>query len=189
MPWNSAKKKKGSDLACGKNRNSRLISVSFKPTPTFTTHMIMICQLSGPALKLLSQSGLAASQVDEALTALVRDRAQTVLRYHHPLVRRLKDATGINVVQIARRSKYLLIEIEQHDDQGPLWQYREHAPRRCIFSCRGQIPATIEAALQGELLERLVNPAVMLQGAIVQDIAGTADGWLNIHITPQWQSF
>lgn len=120
---------------------------------------------------------------------LVWGKVSAVLRPNHPLVQRVREATGINLVQISRRSRNLLIEIEQHGEDGPSWQYREHTPRRCTFSCRGQLPATIEAALQGELLEKLVIPAAAINNVTIANVGETGDGWLNVDVVTKWREF
>jgi hypothetical protein len=145
--------------------------------------------LSSPSSSLLDQAGLSAQEVDTAMDELVWAKMSAVLRAHHPLVRHVGDATGINLVQISRRSRNLLIEIEQHAKDGPGWQYREHTPRRCIFSCRGQVPAMIETALQGELLEKLVIPALALNKVTIANVSETGDGWLTINVVPDWREF
>ena len=120
---------------------------------------------------------------------LVWSKMSAVLRLNHTLVRCVREATGINLVQISRRSRNLLIEIEQHGVDGPSWQYREHTPRRCTFTCRGQLPATIETALQGELLEKLVLPAVAINSVRIANVGETGDGWLNVNVVPEWRKF
>jgi hypothetical protein len=120
---------------------------------------------------------------------LVRAKTSAVLRPNHPLVQRVREVTGINLVHISRRSRNLLIEIEQHGDNGPTWQYRELTPRRCTFSCRGQLPSTIETTLQGELLEKLVIPAAALKAIKIANVGVTGDGWLSVDVTPNWHEF
>jgi len=145
--------------------------------------------LSSPSASLFKQANVQPEGLDAAIEDLVWTKAPAMLRFDHPLVRQVRDSTGINLVQVARRSRNLLIEIEQHSGSGPSWQYREYTPRRCTFSCRGQLPATIETALQGELLERLVIPAAALQDITIASVAGSGDGWLNIDVVPPWHLF
>lgn len=145
--------------------------------------------LSGPALALLSKSSLAPEDIDEALEELVRNKAGAVLRARHPLVHRIRQATDINLVQIARRSRYLLIEIEQRANDQPLWLYREQTPRHCLFSCSGKLPETIGTALNGELLEKLVIPAAELKDTQIANVDQLEDAWLSIDVTPTWQEF
>lgn len=145
--------------------------------------------LSSPSASLFNQAGVRADDVYAAIEELVRVKASAFLRFDHPLLRAVRAATGINLVRVSRRSHNLLIEIEQHQDQWPSWQYREHTPRRCTFSCRGQLPATIETALQGELLEKLVIPAAALQGIKIEYVADSSDGWLKIDVAPTWHFF
>ena len=145
--------------------------------------------VSGPTLELLGQAGLAPEDVDSALQKLVWSKTSAILRKHDPLIARICDTTAIGVVQIARKSRYLLMEIEQRGDNGALWQYREQAPSKCIFSCVGQVPDLIESALNGELLEKLVIPAVAMAGMLISNIDETGDGWLNIDVVPPWHRF
>lgn len=132
--------------------------------------------VSGPALELLGQAGLSPADIDAALEDLVWSKTSAILRSHHSIVQRIRQATGINVVQIARRSRCLLIEIEQHKDNAPSWQYREHTPRNCVVSCRGQPPDRIEIALHGALLEKLIRPALAMNGTIIDQLGTTGDG-------------
>ncbi|WP_156351350.1 hypothetical protein [Sphingomonas sp. Leaf25] len=145
--------------------------------------------LSSPSTSLFEQANVQPEELDAAIEDLVWAKASAILRFDHPLLRQVRAATGVNLVQVARRSRNLLIEIEQRSEIGPSWQYREHTPRRCTFSCRGQLPATIETALQGELLEQLVIPAAALQGITIANVAKSGDGWLNIDVAPSWHRF
>ena len=145
--------------------------------------------LSSPAKALFGEAEVSPQQIDAALDELVQARASTVLRIHHPLVQRVHAATGINLIQVSRRSRNLLIQIEQACETGPAWQYREHTPRRCTFACRGQLPDTIENALQGELLEKLVVPAAAMEGVVITKVGNTSDGWLTVDVAPTWHLF
>lgn len=146
-------------------------------------------QVSGPGLELLRQASIAPDALDSALGDLVGAGACAILRPNHPILEGIRQATRINVVNVSRRSRYLLITIEQQKDGKPSWQYREQSPRRCVFSCRGQLPAAIEVALNGELLEKLVRPTIALHRTVIQQIDPTGEGWLNVDVTPAWHPF
>lgn len=148
----------------------------------------MIRHISGPTLKLLDQADLRADEIDAAIEGLVWGKAAAVLRHDHPLILQLRQASAINVVQIARRSRNLLIVIEEHGDAGPVWQYREHTRRRCTFSCRGEIPDTIQAALKDELLDKLVHTAIA-KSTLISGVTPSPDGWLNVDVVPEWHVF
>lgn len=145
--------------------------------------------VSAPARALFDRAGLLPADIDAALEDLVWGKGSAILRSNHSLLQRTRQATEINVVQISRRSRYLLMQIEQHKDGAPFWQYRELTPRNCTFSCRGQLPATIEIALNGELLEKLVKPAVAMDDTVIERVGDTGDGWLSIAIKPSWTLF
>ncbi|EZP73055.1 hypothetical protein BV96_01245 [Sphingomonas paucimobilis] len=151
--------------------------------------MDMKRHLSGPTRELLRKSALLPDHLDEALNALVCCKASAVLRRDHPLIREIAKATSINVTQIARKSRYLLIEVEQSSADGPIWQYREHAPRNCIFSCMGNLPATAMAGLQGEPLAALVSPPLAMDGVMINRVEENGDGWLTVSVTPPWHLF
>lgn len=88
--------------------------------------------LSLTSAALFDQAGVRADEIDAAIEDLVGTKAAAILRFNHPHVKRVRHATNINLVQVSRRSRNLLIEIEQHSGVGPSWQYREHTPRlRC----------------------------------------------------------
>ena len=145
--------------------------------------------LSSPARELFDRSGLSPAGVDIALEDLVWGKGSAILRSHHPLIQRIRQATDINVVQISRRSRYLLLQVEQQKDGAPSWQYREVTPRNCTFSCRGQLPTTIEVALNGELLEKLVKPEVATESTVIKHVGPTGDGWLTVDVMPPWHLF
>lgn len=145
--------------------------------------------VSSPACELFDRSDVAPADIDAALEDLVWGKGSAVLRSNHSLVRRIRQATDINVIQISRRSRYLLLQIEQQKDNAPSWQYRELTPRNCTFSCRGQLPATIEVALNGELLDKLVKPAAAIEETIIKQVGATGDGWLAVSVTPPWHLF
>lgn len=146
-------------------------------------------RLSSPTNALLNHAGVTPGAIDAAIDDLVRAKASAVLHANHPTVAQIRRTTGINLVQIARRSRYLLIDIEQQTETGPLWQYREITPRHCNFACRGQLPVSIEIALNGELLETLVIPTVAMKGLRIDTVGDTGDGWLSVDVTPAWHVF
>ena len=146
-------------------------------------------RLSSPSASLFSAAGVQAEELDAAIDDLVWSKMPAILRLDHPLVQQVHAKTDVNLIQVSRRSRNLLIEIEQHCAKGPSWQYREHTPRRCTFSCRGQVPAPLEPPLQGALLETLVIPAAALQGVPIANVADSGDGWLNVDVAPSWQLF
>lgn len=145
--------------------------------------------ISEPTLSLLTAARLSASDVDEALGKLVNDKRAALVRKPHAIIQRINDQTDINVVSIARKSRHILVEIEQRKSDTAWWQYREHSPRHCVFSCRGQLPATIEIALNGALLEKLVRPAIAMSGTTIESVGSTRDGWLEVGVTPSWIEF
>lgn len=145
--------------------------------------------VSSPASSLIAQSGLSPDYINAALENLVWGKGSAILRSNHPLLQRIRQATEINVVQVSRRSRYLLMQIEQHKEGTPSWQYRELTPRNCIFSCRGQLPAAIEIALNGELFEKLVKPAIAMDDTVIERVGDTGDGWLSVDVTPAWHLF
>lgn len=145
--------------------------------------------VSSPASELFRRAQVPPEDFDRALGGLVQAGASAILRRNHPLLESVRQATEINVVGVSRRSHYLLMTIEQHKDGKPSWQYREHSPRRCVFSCRGEIPATIEMALNGELLETLVKPTMALRKTVIRHVGPTGEGWLNVDVKPAWHSF
>lgn len=146
-------------------------------------------QISEPTLGLLVASGLSATNVDDAIDRLVASQKAALLRKPHDIIKQIADRTGINIVGIARKSRHILIEVEQRKADAAWWQYREHSPRRCIFSCRGQIPETIGTALNGALLEKLVRPAIAMSGTTIGSVGSTSDGWLTVEVAPIWAEF
>jgi hypothetical protein len=158
-------------------------------TDRVSTRAAMTRHVSTPALALLRQAGLSPGDIDHAIDALVRDKASAMLRKGHGLLRRIEAASGVAVVQIARRSRYLLITIEQAADGAPSWQYREVSPRQCRFSCPGQIPATAAMGLVGQSLRHLARPMTGMDELVIEQISDTPDGWLLVDVTPAWSVF
>lgn len=149
----------------------------------------MTRHVSAPALTLLQQAGLRPDEVDLTIDNLVHGKAAAILRRSHALLRRIEEASGITVVQIARRSRYLLITIEQRADGVPAWQYRELSPRRCTFSCPGQVPATTAVGLVGQPLYYLAQPMTGMEALVIEQINDTGDGWLVVDVAPVWSVF
>lgn len=149
----------------------------------------MTRHVSRPALTLLQRAALTPNEIDRAIDDLVLSKSSAMLRKGHDLLRRIEEATGVLVVQIARRSRYLLISIEQQIDAAPSWLYRELSPRRCLFSCPGKIPATATVGLVGHPLRHLADPKAGVEDLVINDIADTADGWLVVDVTPVWMAF
>jgi hypothetical protein len=145
--------------------------------------------VSDPALELLEKANLPPVEIDAALEAVVWSSSGAVLRVSHPLLQRIAQASGVNVTEIRRRSRYLLIAIEQFDEQGASWQYREHTPRNCLFSCRGQVADGLAIGLGGELLEKLACPTPALSRSRIIDVSPADDMWLNVRVTPEWRLF
>lgn len=145
--------------------------------------------LSEPTLELLKSAKLQPEEVDVALEHLVSDNRPAVLRANHPIVQRIQKASGLCVVQVARRSRYLLIEIEQPAHAGAVWQYRERTPRDCLFSCRGEIAETVRQSLIGRQLEQLVAPTPAIARCRIEGVDDTRDGWLIVAVRPMWYSF
>lgn len=76
--------------------------------------------LSRPTLAHVGDLWLTAAEVGGALGALAWEKAGAILPGHRLLLRRIPQATGINVAQVARKSRPLLIGIEQHEaDRSP----------------------------------------------------------------------
>lgn len=145
--------------------------------------------ISGPAQALLDRAGVSPEEIDTALGEMVSGKGIAILRAHHPLIRHIQQTTSINIVQIARRSRTLLIEIEQQRDNKPFWNYREHRPRWCTFSCPGILPDTIEIALHDQLLDKVVESAIAMTGTKITDVSKTDDGWLRFNVVPPWHIF
>lgn len=145
--------------------------------------------VSEPALELLAKADLPPAEIDAALEALVESSNRAILRVNHPLLQRIARASGVNITQIRRRSRYLLIAIEQFNEQGACWQYREQTPRNCLFSCRGTIADSVAIGLGGELLEKLACPTPALARSRIFDVSPADDVWLNVRVTPEWRPF
>ncbi|QBM75166.1 hypothetical protein E2E30_04890 [Sphingomonas sp. AAP5] len=158
-------------------------------TDRMSPRAVMTRHISKPALSLLRQANLTPGEIDLAIDALVDGKASAILRKGHALLRRIEEASGIIVVQIARRSRYLLITIEQATRNAPAWQYRELSPRRCLFSCPGQVPSTIAVGLVGLPLRHLADPMTGMEDLLINAISDTGDSWLVVDVTPVWSTF
>lgn len=145
----------------------------------------MIRHVSAITLQLLEGAGLTADALDREFDG----RAPAVLRKAHPMLVAMSNAAGLNVVQAARRSRYLLIEIEQHESGATQWVYREKTARDCIFSCRGTLPDALQGALEGRMLGQLVDPHDAISATTIEHAVDIGAGWLAIGVSPRWETF
>lgn len=105
------------------------------------------------------------------------------------MLTRMSDASGVDVVQVSRKSRYLLLEIEAVKEKRAHWLYRELAPRKCVFSCRAGLGETLKVALQGKLLAQLAVPHDAIAVTTIDQVQQTGDGWLSVDVTPRWEEF
>lgn len=146
-------------------------------------------QISTPAIDLLSKGKTSPTDVEEALEARVARDSTAVLRIDHPLLRHIRESSKIPLVQIRRKSRHILIEIDSKEST-PVWMYREISPRHCRFTVRGRIPETILSILAGKRLESLASPITDgLSKCEIIDIIQAEYDWLDVSINPDWRSF
>lgn len=127
-------------------------------------------------------------------TSIVKSRASNQhprLRPGHVYLRRIREASGLNVIEIAFRYGRLLMKIEQLKDRRISWFYNEYKGSLCAFRCPGQVPETALIAARGRPLSTIVNLPAPL-GPI--KIAGVEEeyahgGEVSLKLAPGWIAF
>lgn len=146
--------------------------------------------VSEPLLALLRQTGVSPRDVDAAIERQANRWAHTLLRQGHACVRRIRAATGLEVVGIARKYRRLLVEIEQHGTDGAIaWHYKEVGRTGGTFRCKAAVPDTVLAALPGRALGDLIQPFPALSTTRIDAVDVVHDGWIELTVTPGWQAF
>lgn len=127
-----------------------------------------------------------ADDVDTALDALAGRGTKAKLYPGHAAMDDLREATGLNIVEIGRRHRRLLIKIEELINRRPGWAYREVSLKNCIFICPGIIPDAHKSALIGRPLSSLVDPHPALNDVRIKHISDSVDGWSEVYVDPDW---
>ena len=148
--------------------------------------MTTVKHLSRPLASMLSVAGMSAAGIDAAITAEVARGLPPLLRPAHPATRRLRDVTGLDVVSLARRYHRLLVEVEEKQDTGIWWIYREFNRASSLFLCGGIVPDTVAAGLAGKPLSILADPPYEIGTALIQTVSIVENNWLSVAVTPQW---
>lgn len=142
--------------------------------------------LSRPLAAILSSVGLAVEDVDDAISGQIARGLAPLLRPGHPHIRKLADATGLNVMSVARRYHRLLVEIEQKSQQGIWWIYREHNRATADFMCSVVVPDTAAVALGGRPLRDLADPPFEIDTALIKTGLVVEGGAMSVTVTPIW---
>jgi len=142
--------------------------------------------LSRPLAAILSSAGLSVEDVDDAITEQIARGLPPLLRPGHPQNCKLADATGFNIVSLARRYHRLLVEIEQKPQQGIWWIYREHNRTNADFMCSGVVPDTVAAALGGRPLSVLADPPFEIGTAVIKTASVLESNSMSVAVTPLW---
>jgi hypothetical protein len=145
--------------------------------------------VSAPVATIMRQAGIDLEKVDHALTRQSQLYGSTVLRGNHPYVRALTASSGLRIVWISRRHRYVLVQIEQIVAGKFRWMYREFSRNNCEFASQGRIADTLKAALHKAPLSQLIDVPEPLGSVTVDAVADDDDGWTRAKVTPQWQSF
>lgn len=147
--------------------------------------------ISEPLLRMLQAGSVTPAAVHKAIAGQAEKYGYPVLRAGHPYVRRTRNATGLNVTDIAWRYNRLLVSIEQIEDRRVRWFYREFKGSYCSFRCPGQIPETAAISLRGKPLDVITNTIMPLMGVTIVglDEEYSSAGWLNLKLAPTWIAF
>ena len=145
--------------------------------------------LSDPLLNLLRQSPLGPVDIDASLDGLAGRRDVAKLRPGDAAIDDLRQATGLNVVEVGRRQRRLLMRIEELTNPGRGWAYREMSLNNCIFTCQGTIPDVCKLALIGRPLSSLFEPHPALNNVRIKHVTESDDGWSEVHFDPDWIAF
>lgn len=145
--------------------------------------------LSDPLLYLLRQSSLGPADLDAALDVFARRRDVAKLHPGHAAIDDLRQTARLNIVEVGRRHRRLLVKIEELTNRRPGWAYREMSFNNCIFTCPGTIPDVNKSALVGRPLSSLAQPHPALNNVRIKYITDSADGWSEVHVDPDWIAF
>lgn len=144
--------------------------------------------LSAALLGLLRQASLTPEQVDAAIDVLARRWTHAMLRAGSPLLQALRQATGINVVTIARRHHRLLLEVDTRHEGQRQWHYHELGRHRTVLTCRTTLPHTLAAATVGRALSDVISGVPIAQDAIITE-ATNSFGCLTLNLDTTWISY
>lgn len=145
--------------------------------------------LSLPLLELLTQASLHPNDLDAALDLRARQGTCTHLQAGHAFLRQIVATTGINVVDVGRRSRRLFMTIDQHASARPAWRYVEINKVCWRLLCEGCLPDTLKSALSKAPVSQLIQPTPAIAGASIEQVRQKDANWLEVTITPQWQEF
>lgn len=147
--------------------------------------------VSAPLLHLLTAAQITPSAVHASIVKARASNQHPRLRPGHGYLRRIREVSGLNVIEIALRYGRLLMTIEQAKDRRISWFYNEYKGSLCAFRCPGQVPVAALIAARGRPLSTIVNVPAPL-GFI--KIAGIEeeyahDGGVSLKLAPDWIAF
>lgn len=147
--------------------------------------------VSQPLLSMLQAGSVAPIAVHTAIAGQTAKYGYPVLRANHPYVRSVRNATSLNVTEIASRYGRLLVSIEQIMDGRITWFYREFKSTYCSFRYPAQLSDTILAALPGRPLRAVTDGIKPLVDVTIagEDEQYASAGWLALKLTPRWIAF
>lgn len=145
--------------------------------------------LSAPLSQLLANTPVTAAELDAEFDLPAARRIAVMIRPPHPLIGSIQEATGLNVVEIGRRHRRLIVAIEEFDRRDRSWFYREITRHACIFGCPGVVPEQKKGLLVGGALAALAAPHPALNAARILQIDDTSDGWSEVRLDPGWLMF
>lgn len=147
--------------------------------------------MSEPLLRMLQTGSVTPSAVQKAIEGQIAKYGYPVLRVGHPYVRRVRNATGLNVTDIAWRYGRLLVSIEQIEGRRFRWLYREFKGSYCSFRCPAQLPDTVAIGLRGKplaIVTDAIRPLLDVAIAGLDDNYASVD-WLSLKLAPRWMPF
>jgi len=145
--------------------------------------------LSAPFSQLLADTPVTAAELDAELDTPAARRIAVTLRPPHPLIGSIRKASGLNVVEIGRRHRRLVVAVEEFGRRERSWFYREITRHTCIFGCPGTAPEQKKSTLIGGPLAALADPHPALNAALILQIDDTSDGWSEVRLDPDWVKF
>ncbi|TPG22273.1 hypothetical protein EAH87_00135 [Sphingomonas koreensis] len=111
-----------------------------------------------------------------------------MLRADHPLPAALRQATGVDVVTIARRYRRLLLEVDTEYGDRRRWHYQELRRHRTVLKCHTSLPDTLAAAAVGRTLSELISGGPLAGNSTITE-ATTSGGRLVLNLNTVWVDY
>lgn len=147
--------------------------------------------VSAPLLHLLTAAQITPLAVYASIVKARASNQHPRLRPGHVYLRRIRKASGLNVIEIALRYGRLLMTIEQLKDRRIIWFYNEYKGSLCAFRCPAQVPEAVLIAARGRPLSTIVDLPAPLGAIQIDGIEKQygQNGAVSLKLAPDWVAF